>query len=210
MTDSDTSKPSPPSPLVAATEAFVRERLAGEGTGHDWWHTDRVRRNALALAAREGADPLVVELAALLHDIADHKFHGGDHSVGPRVAGEFLRGAGADDELIKRVCTIIGEVSYSKGLVPASIEGRCVQDADRLDALGAIGIARCFAFGGKMDRALWDPDAPAGTSLQHFDDKLFRLRDKMSTAAGRAAAAERHERLVMFREQFLAEWNGTL
>ena len=150
--------------VLARTEAFVRERLGGEGSGHDWWHVERVRRTALRLAREEGADAYVVELAALLHDVADHKFHGGDETAGPRAARAWLTEAGADGETVEHVCAIIAALSYKGAGVPtpmATPEGAVVQDADRLDAIGAIGIARTAGTGSW--RSSWIDSTPSGT-----------------------------------------------
>jgi len=226
-TTADGARPDPdltPAEVLARTEAFVRGRLEGDGSGHDWWHVHRVRRVAMRLAREEGADPYVVELAALLHDVADHKFHGGDHTAGPRAAREWLGALGVDPEVTEHVAEIIAALSYKGAGVPtpmATPEGAVVQDADRLDAIGAIGIARAFAFGGSRGRAMYEPDAPPvmhdsfeaykasqGHTLNHFHEKLFLLRDRMSTRAARAMAEERHRYMEAFVARFLAEWDG--
>jgi uncharacterized protein len=214
----------PPEEVLARTEAFVRGRLEGDGSGHDWWHVDRVRRTALRLARDEGADPYVVELAALLHDVADHKFHGGDETAGPRAAREWLGGLGVDAAVTEHVAGIIAALSYKGAGVPtpmATPEGAVVQDADRLDAMGAIGIARAFAYGGSRGRAMYEPDAPPemhdsfeayktsqGHTLNHFHEKLLLLRDRMNTRAARAVAEERHRYMEEFVARFLAEWEA--
>ncbi|HYJ80780.1 MAG TPA: HD domain-containing protein [Longimicrobiaceae bacterium] len=214
----------PPGEVLGRTESFVRERLAGEGTGHDWWHVHRVRRAALRLAGEEGADPYLVELGALLHDVADHKFHGGDETAGPRVSREWLESLGVDEEVVDRVCAIVAGVSFKGAGVPTPMdtaEGRVVQDADRLDALGAVGIARAFAYGGSRGRPLYDPaEAPtahdsfaayrssAASTLNHFHEKLFLLQGRMQTAAGRRLAGERHRYMEAFVARFLREWEG--
>ncbi|HEU0053143.1 MAG TPA: HD domain-containing protein [Longimicrobium sp.] len=219
----DTS-PDFPASVLQRTEEFVRGRLSGEGSGHDWWHVERVRRTALRLAREEGADAFVVELAALLHDVADHKFHGGDETAGPRAAREWLAPLGVDEETIGHVCSIIAELSFKGAGVPtpmSTVEGAVVQDADRLDAIGAIGVARAFAFGGSRGRALHDPgEAPTehgsfeayksstGSTLNHFPEKLFLLRDRMNTASARRVAEGRHRFLETFVARFLAEWDG--
>lgn len=209
---------------ITETEAFVRERLGEESTGHDWYHVDRVRRTALMIGAAEGADLPVVELAALLHDIADWKFHGGDHDAGPRVAADWLASLGVPAETIDAIGTIIGEVSFKGAGVatrPTTLEGKVVQDADRLDALGAIGIARTFAYGGHKGQPLHDPLlAPVkhdsfeayktnkGTSINHFHEKLLLLKDRMNTDAARRLAASRHQFMEHFLAQFQREWDG--
>ncbi len=210
--------------VVRRTAEWVRGRLEGEGTGHDWWHVDRVRKTALRLAAEEGADGFVVELAALLHDVADHKFHGGDDTVGPRVAREWLRSLGVDGDTTDHVCEIVGGVSYRGAGVPTPMrtaEGKVVQDADRLDAVGAVGIARAFAFGGSRGRPLHDPNEPpvahasfeaykasGGSTVNHFHEKLLLLRERMNTAAARRVAEGRHRFMEEYLERFHAEWDG--
>jgi len=210
--------------VLARTTAYVRERMEGEGTGHDWWHVDRVRRVALRLAEEEGADPFVVELAALLHDVADHKFHGGDETAGPRAAREWLEALGVEEATVEHVCTIIAELSFKGAGVATPMstrEGEVVQDADRLDAIGAIGVARTFAFGGSRGRPLHDPEAAPeahasfaaykasrGPTINHFHEKLLLLRDRMNTAAARRVAEERHRFMEEFLDRFQREWDG--
>jgi uncharacterized protein len=210
--------------MIDATAAFIRERLQHDSSGHDWWHIDRVRRTAVHLAQAEGADLAVCELAALLHDIADWKYHGGDDTAGPRAARDWLESQQAAPELVNQVCDIIARLSFRGAGVATDMptrEGRCVQDADRLDALGAIGIARAFAFGGHFGRALYDPDQPpemhasfaaykakSGPTINHFYEKLLLLKDRMQTATGRRMAEERHQFLELFLAQFFREWNG--
>ena len=221
MIDTETAR----ADALARTEAYVRERMTGEGTGHDWWHVDRVRRTALRLAREERADLYVVELAALLHDVADHKFHGGDETAGPRAAREWLGGLGVADEVVEHVAAIIAELSFKGAGVPTPMstpEGAVVQDADRLDAIGAIGVARAFAYGGSRARALYDPDAPPeahdsfdaykrsnGSTVNHFHEKLLLLRDRMNTPAARRVAEGRHRFLETYLARFHAEWEGT-
>jgi len=216
--------------IVRQTEAFAREQLAAESgataTGHDWWHTDRVRRTALRIAAGEGegANPVVVELAALLHDVADWKFRGGDEAAGPREAAAWLRSLGLDAATTARVAAVIAEVSYKGAGVATPVstpEAAAVQDADRLDALGAIGIGRAFAYGGAKGRPLHDPGIPptlhasfgayqvtTASTLNHFSEKLLLLKDRMQTATGRRLAEERHRYVEGFVARFLAEWAG--
>jgi uncharacterized protein len=207
---------------ITRTEAYVREKLPIDATGHDWHHVFRVRRNALAIGRTESVDLLVVELAALLHDIADHKFHGGDETAGPRTARQWLESLQAPEDLIEQVCQIIARLSFKGAAVaqePLSLEGMVVQDADRLDALGAIGIARAFSYGGAKGRPLYDPAVPpeqhasfeaykkgAGPTLNHFYEKLLLLKDRFNTAAGRRLAEERHGFLAEFVRRFLDEW----
>ncbi|SFP89865.1 HD domain-containing protein [Hymenobacter arizonensis] len=211
--------------FITATAQFIEQKFADEGSGHDWAHIRRVWLMArrLAVGAAE-ADAEVTELAALLHDIADWKFHDGDYEAGPRAAREWLRSLGADETLIARVETVIREVSF-KGLGVAtpvtSIEAALVQDADRLDAIGAIGIARAFAYGGHKGRPLHDPAvAPvahdsfasyqknAAPTLNHFYEKLLHLKDRLNTEGARQVAEERHRFMETYVARFLAEWDG--
>ena len=210
--------------VVALTEVRVRELLAGDATGHDWWHVERVRRLALRLAAEEGADKFVVEVAALLHDVADWKLSG-DAEAGARRAREWLASLGVEAPIVEHVAGIVAGISFKGAGVPtpmSTIEGRVVQDADRLDALGAIGIARAFAYGGSRGRPLHDPSeeprlhgsfaeyrSATGGTLNHFHEKLLLLRERMNTAAGRRLADERHRFMEEFVRRFLAEWEGT-
>lgn len=210
--------------LLRRTEQLIRERLAGDSSGHDWWHIDRVRRNAMHIAREERADLFIVELAALLHDVADWKFHGGDDTAGPRAARDWLTSNQVDPVVIDRVCEIISTVSFKGAGVATemvTIEGKCVQDGDRLDAIGAVGIARAFAFGGHFGRAMYDPEVPphlhqsfaeykskGGPTINHFYEKLLLLKDRMQTSAGRRLATARHEFMERYLEQFYAEWNG--
>jgi len=210
--------------LITATADYVQELLSGEGSGHDWWHIYRVWNNAKAIAAQERADFFVVELAALLHDIGDHKFHNGDESVGPRMAEEWLKRLQVSPAITQHVCLIIKELSF-KGAGTSSAmsspEGCVVQDADRLDAIGAIGIARAFAYGGYKNRELYNPHIPpelhdsfaaykasAAPTINHFYEKLLLLKDRMHTNTAKQLARQRHQYIEAFLEQFYAEWQG--
>jgi uncharacterized protein len=194
--------------LIHQTEDHVTSLLTGEGTGHDWFHIDRVRKLALFIANKEGADPTIVELAALLHDIADHKFHEGDHEIGHQTARAWLADLKAPVSTIDTVGNIVECVSYSAGKPMTSLEGKCVQDADRLEALGAIGIARCFAYGGSKGRPLYDPESSDGAhSIQHFYDKLLLLKDTLHTQTAAQLAKDRHEHMERFLDQFYREWS---
>jgi len=211
------------SEIISQTEDYVRKALEGEGSGHDWWHIHRVRNTALTLGKAENADLYVTELAALLHDIADHKFHGGDEEIGPATARKWLKRLEVEKPIIKHVCDIILDISFKGAEVETpmkSIEGRVVQDADRLDALGAIGIARAFAYGGHKGRELHNPNISpeqhdsfdqykksTGPTLNHFYEKLFLLKDRMNTKAGRKLAEERHQFMKEFVDRFLSEWD---
>lgn len=210
--------------IIQVTTEYVRERLAGETTGHDWWHIERVRALACRLAREEGADLFVVELAALLHDIADWKFQNGDLEEGPRQATEWLEGCGVDRDGIDHVSSIIGTLSFKGAEVAtpmATIEGEIVQDADRLDALGAIGIARAFAYGGSHQREIHDPEVEPeshhsfesyrsgnSTTINHFHEKLLLLEERMNTAAAKRLAAGRHSYMRSFLDRFHKEWEG--
>lgn len=210
--------------VVERTQEHVRKMLHGDTSGHDWWHIQRVRKLALRLGKEEGADAFVVELAALLHDIADWKFYQGDPEAGPRVAAAWLEECGVDSSVSEHVCSIIREISFKGSGVPTpmeSIEGKVVQDADRLDALGAIGIARAFAYGGHQGREIHNPDVEpeshetfdayresAGSTINHFHEKLLLLEERMNTDAARRLAEARHEYMEGFLEQFHREWSG--
>jgi len=212
------------SKILEKTTDHVRSLLSGEGSGHDWFHVERVRNVAIRVGRDEGADLFVVELAALLHDVADWKFAGGDHDAGPRAARNWLASLGVDQSVIDHVADIIARLSFKGAGVETSmstIEGRCVQDADRLDAIGAIGVARAFAYGGYKGRAMYDPAVPPqphasfeaykknyGPTINHFYEKLLLLKDRMNTSAGKRLAAERHAFLEQFLDQFFAEWEG--
>lgn len=209
--------------VIDRTAEFVRSRMADDSSGHDWWHVWRVWQNALFIAQHEEADAFVTELAALLHDIADWKFHDGDDSAGPKVARAWLSEQDVDEVTIASVCEIIATLSFKGAGVATpmkTIEGCIVQDADRLDAIGAVGIARCFAFGGAKGRLMHDPESPpemhqsfddykkkSGPSINHFHEKLLLLKDRMNTATGKQIARQRHEFLESFLNQFKAEWN---
>jgi len=206
--------------VLKNTETFVKLELGEEATGHDWWHAVRVRNMALVIARDEGADPFVVELAALLHDLDDWKFS----QQGSDRVRVFLQKQGLDRGTVNHICSIIDNISFKGSDVPAAMEtmeGKVVQDADRLDALGAIGIARTFAFGGSRGRALHEPDRPPdrhssfeeysrceGPTLNHFYEKLFLLRDRMNTATGMRIASDRHRYMEDFVDRFLKEWDG--
>lgn len=212
--------------IIGKTEEHVRKVLEGDGSGHDWWHIDRVRNTAMHLADLESdADRFVVELAALLHDIADWKFHGGNENAGPDAARAWLESLSVEENVIAHVCDIIAHISYKGAGVATPMstkEGMIVQDADRLDAIGAIGIARAFAYGGHKNRALYDPErAPElhanfeeykksnVDTINHFHEKLLLLKDRMNTDAGKKMAEGRHLYMLTFLEQFHAEWEGT-
>jgi uncharacterized protein len=209
--------------VVARTEQVVREKLGDESTGHDWWHADRVRTTAVRIATADDADVFIVELAALLHDVDDYKFSG-DAEAGPTFARNHLLSVGADAAVADEVADIIRQMSFKGANVQQpelSLEGQCVQDADWLDALGAIGIARTFAYGGFVRRPMHDPDvlpvlhtsvdayvSSRGTTVNHFHEKLFLLRTRMNTDFGKQLAEERHRFMEGFLQHFHAEWQG--
>lgn len=210
--------------IIAQTEAYARETLTDGGAGHDWWHVYRVWQNALHIAQSEKVDLFVVELAALLHDIADHKFHGGDETIGPKTARAWLEKLNVDESVIVHVTEIIATLSFKGANVATPMrtrEGMVVQDADRLDAIGAIGIARAFAYGGSKNRLLHDPGVPLemhasfeayknspAPTINHFYEKLLLLKDLMNTETARDIAAGRHAYMEEFLAQFYAEWEG--
>ena len=188
---------------------YARKIFKGDASGHDFDHTMRVFHMATTIAREENADLETVQLAALLHDVDDRKLspqtcENKDNAV------SFLRENGVNQEKIKEIIQIISQISFSAGNgTPSTLEGMCVQDADRLDAIGAIGIGRAFAFGGSRGRRIHDPEGKdTTTTIQHFYDKLLLLKDRMNTAAGRALAHQRHRFMEDFLQQFYAEWNG--
>ncbi len=209
---------------VARITEHVRKRFTGEGTGHDWWHIERVRRLALRIGEEEGADLLIVELGALLHDVADYKLHGGDVQKGMALVREWL-GEGDFPENVKTdVIQIVENVSYKGADVPEaplSLEGMVVRDADRLDAMGAVGIARTFAYGGNRNRPIYDPEispemhnnfesykSSNAPTINHFYEKLLLLKDRMHTTSAKTMAEARHNYMQTFLDRFLCEWEG--
>jgi uncharacterized protein len=211
--------------LVTRVATEVRKAMAGEGSGHDWWHVWRVRRLADRIARSEPwANRTVVSLGALLHDLGDWKFRGGDEEAAPRDAGRLLTRLGAEGKVIVRVQAVCREVSYKGAGVadrPSSIEARIVQDADRLDAIGAIGVARTFAYGGAKGRSMYEPgEKPVlhrsfaaykksrGHTINHFHEKLLLLKGRLHTQEARRLARDRHAFLVLFLRRFHQEWDG--
>lgn len=202
----------------------VKKDLENEGSGHDWWHVYRVWKMAKRIAKEESADTFVVELAVLLHDIKDWKFHNGDESVGPKVARELFTEQGVPIKIIDHVCEIIQTVSFKgAGVVTEmkTLEGKVVQDADRLDAIGAIGIARAFAYGGSKNRPVYNPNQKPvlhqmqeevfkseSPTINHFYEKLLLLKDRMNTKTGKKIAKERHEFMEKYLERFFKECEG--
>ncbi len=210
--------------LIQRTVAFVKTKLSQAEGGHDWWHIYRVWQCARHIASTEKVDHLIVELGALLHDIADSKFHDGDETVGPRMARAFLENEGVSEEIVQHVVNIIQHISFKGGNHNQefySPELAVVQDADRLDAIGAIGIARTFNYGGFKNRALYDPEISpklnmskeeykksTAPTINHFYEKLLLLKDRMNTETGKAMAEKRHRFMELYLEEFYKEWEG--
>lgn len=211
---------------IETTINFVKKELQNAESGHDWWHIERVWKTAKAIALEENVDMEVVEFAALLHDIADSKFYNGDEEIGPQRAGDFLKSIAVKEAIIVHVQEIIRNMSFKSSLGEikfTSSEMLVVQDADRLDAIGAIGIARAFTFGGFKNRVLYDPkiepqlnqskEAYKNTNaptINHFYEKLLLLKDKMNTKTGKKLALERHNFMEGYLKQFYGEWNGII
>lgn len=212
---------------INKTIAFVKKTLADAEGGHDWFHIERVYKNSLLIAKYEVADTFIIALGALLHDIADSKFHNGDETIGPKIAREFLFKLNVDSAVIEHVIKIIENISFKSSLSTDAInqfkspELDIVQDADRLDAIGAIGIARCFNYGGFKNRALYNPKikpnlnmskaeykASTAPTINHFYEKLLLLKDKMNTKIGKEIATYRHNYMLNFLDQFYSEWEG--
>lgn len=211
--------------IILNTIGFVKETLEGAEGGHDWFHIERVYKNALLISENEKVDRFTVQLGALLHDIADAKFYNGDESIGPKKAREFLKKQYVDEDIIIHIENIILFISYKSSLDTSkkftSPELDVIQDADRLDAIGAIGIARCFNYGGFKNRSLYDPaiepnlemtkeqyKKSTAPTINHFYEKLLLLKDKMNTKTGQLLAKERHRYMEGFLQQFYEEWNG--
>ena len=210
--------------FIDQTVQFVKNTLKGAESGHDWWHIQRVWNNALLILENESADRFIVELAALLHDIADSKFHDGNEEIGPQKAAEFLKSLHIGEDIILHVQQIIRNMSFKAGLGQLDFHSKeleIVQDADRLDAIGAIGIARAFTYGGFKNRELYNPEIPPvlnmskeeykkseAPTINHFYEKLLLLKDKMNTESGIRIAEERHSFMEQYLEQFYKEWNG--
>ena len=212
------------SSIIDKTCKFVEDKLSGDGSGHDWWHIFRVWTLAKKIAVEEKAQVEIVELGALLHDIADWKFHDGDDSIGPAIAREFLNSHNVQTKISDSVVEIISTVSYKGAGVATpmkTLEGKIVQDADRLDAIGALGIARTFAYGGYKNRLIYHPDEKPvlhksyedykkneGHTINHFYEKLLLLKERMNTNTGKRIAEGRHKFMQSFLDQFYKEWDG--
>jgi len=193
--------------ILEAVRSFVYREFSGEGTGHDYFHLERVVKTALRIAREENADLFLTELAAWLHDVGDHKLNNGVDRSEEQITG-ILSALSIPADTIHKVITIVSQVSFSKGKIAESMEAMIVQDADRLDAIGAIGLARVFAFGGSRKREIYNPHQPEQTTIQHFYDKLLKLKELMNTATGKEIALDRHLYLESFLNRFYNEWNG--
>ena len=206
--------------IIDRAAAYVREKFENEYSGHDWFHTLRVFKTATRIAEAEGADLVTVQLAALLHDVDDRKLSPETYEDKANARG-FLAAEDVDESKIDEICRIIGEISFAQNCVPSTLEGKCVQDADRLDAIGAIGIARAFAYGGNHNRLMYHPDIVPNpnmskeeyiksnsTTVNHFYEKLFKLTDMMNTETAKAIAKERDAYMRDFIAEFLDEWEG--
>jgi uncharacterized protein len=208
--------------IIDKTKEYVKSKLEGEGTGHDFWHILRVYKTSIYIGKKENADLFIVELTALLHDIADWKFNAGNSDIATSLIKTWLESLGVEVHIINKITKIIETMSYKGGTTNASqetIEGQVVQDADRLDALGAIGIGRAFAYGGYKERELYNPNIKpqkyndfseykknVGTTVNHFYEKLLLLKELMNTESGKQMAKERHEFMEGYLNQFFKEW----
>jgi len=208
--------------VIDKTIEFVKEKLYGEGSGHDYFHIERVYKTSLYIAEKEGGDKFIISLVALLHDIDDWKFSK-DNNTNTSNIEEFLHSINVENEIINEVCNIIKTLSFKGGVVDSTqktIEGKIVQDADRLDAIGAIGVARTFAYGGNKNRLMYDPSIPSKTfsslsqvkdednhTINHFYEKLLKLKDLMNTDTGKKLALKRHEFMENFLSEFYKEWD---
>ncbi|MFK8059619.1 MAG: HD domain-containing protein [Polaribacter sp.] len=212
--------------IISKTIGFVKNELRNAEGGHDWFHIERVFKNTILIAKDEKVDIFVVSLAALLHDIADPKFYNGNETIGPKIATNFLTEQQVDKDVITHIINIIKHISFKNSFDKlsekfTSKELEVVQDADRLDAIGAIGIARCFNYGGFKNRALYDPEIipnlemtkeeyknSAAPTINHFYEKLLLLKDKMNTETGKRIATDRHQFMELYLKQFYDEWEG--
>lgn len=213
--------------IINQTIEYVKAKMTGEGSGHDWWHVYRVWKNAIHIAKYENADMFVVELAAILHDIGGWNFLDGKDDTGPEIAKKWLKKLSTDEKIISHVFQIIKDMPFKCAGITSnmkSIEGKIIQDADRLDAIGAIGIARGFVFAGNKSLPLYDPSIkpikindpkifrnikrPTYTQINHFYEKLLLLKDLMNTAEGKRIAKKRHKFMEVYLEEFFREWEG--
>lgn len=211
--------------LINKTIELVKQKLEGTESGHDWFHIERVWKLSLKIQEKEGGDKLIIELAALLHDIADPKFHNGDETIATKIVTEFLTEQKVDQEIIEKVIFIIENMSFkNRNDAPKDfpLELKIVQDADRLDAIGAIGIARTFNFGGYKNNLMYHPDIQPklaqskeeykksnGTTINHFYEKLLLLKDLLNTKTAKEIAEHRHQFMLQFLDEFYKEWNVT-
>ena len=209
--------------IIQKTAEHIKQEFSDDSSGHDWWHIYRVWKNAITISEHEKADSFIVQLAALLHDLDDWKFNDREDET-PQRARAWMESCSVDSHIIEQVCEIIMHISYEGANVEnemKSIEGFIVQDADRLDAIGAIGIGRAFAYGGYKNRLMYDPDSPPqmhvtfeqyknskSATINHFYEKLLLLKDRMNTSTAKRIAAHRHETMVEFLDQFMSEWEG--
>lgn len=212
------------SSIIKQTAEHVRKVMQGESSGHDWWHAYRVWKMATHIGKKEKADMFIVELAALLHDIADYKLHDGDEEIGPKTATKWLESLGVDEKVIQHICQIMRDASFKGANVRTqmkTIEGEIVQDADRLDAIGAIGIARTFAYGGHKGSEIYDPNVKpimynsfeeyksnTPPTISHFYEKLLLLKNLMNTKTAKSLAEGRHKYMENFLKKFYKEWEG--
>jgi len=210
--------------ILDKTRDYIKKELSGDGSGHDWWHIHRVTKIAMQIGCKEKADLFIIELGAMLHDLGDFKFHNGDHTVGPKMVKEWLQNMNTDIDTINKVVTIVNEISYKGADVEtpmSTLEGEIVQDADRLDAMGAIGVARTFAYGGSKGREIYNPDVKPeqhdnfedyknskAPTINHFYEKLLLLKDRMNTKTAENLADKRHEFMKEYLDQFYKEWEG--
>ena len=205
--------------IIRQTEKFVQNKLNGESSGHDWWHVYRVWKNSVYIGREESADLFVIQLAALLHDIADWKFHCGNENIGPEVAREWLEKLHVEKDIISQVIDIVRDISFRGAGVKTPMKGMVVQDADRLDAIGAIGIGRAFAYGGHNRREMYNPDIKPvmhqsfeqyknnkGPTINHFYEKLLLLKGLMNTETAKEIAEDRHKFMEQFLDRFFKEW----
>jgi uncharacterized protein len=207
---------------IEKTINFVKEKLKGAEAGHDWFHIERVWKLSKKISEKEGGNFVVIELSALLHDIADPKFHNGDETLAIKISSEFLKSIKVEEKIINQVLYIIENISFKnrkESHQNPSLELQIVQDADRLDAIGAIGIARTFNFGGFKNNLMYNPDIQPklnmskeeykksnGTTINHFYEKLLLLKDLMNTETAKKIASERHDFMLKFLDEFYKEW----
>ena len=209
--------------IIENTKKFVKQKLEKAEAGHDYWHILRVLRLSEKIAQKEGGNLLIVQLGALLHDIADAKFHQGDEQIGPQIAREYLLSQNVSNDIIEPIIRIIENISFKnsfEGQNYSSLELQIIQDADRLDAIGAIGIARAFIYGGYKNNPIYDPELKPNlkmdketykkgntTTINHFYEKLLKLKNMMNTSTGKQIAEDRHRFMLQFLEQFYREWD---